>query len=614
MPLGPLASLRNRVFLASALVAVLALVFALRFVTDRATRSAEAELRRGLQEAADLVGRTYASRLESLATTARLVADLPILKAAVATGDPLTVEPVARDYASRVRVRLLAIANRDGRVLAVVGPQAEAGVDPAAVAQALLGHETTGFRSGRQGVLHVVTVPMAFRTQAPEVVGTLSLGLALDASLARELRGVTESEVAFAAEGRVLASSLEGAVAEAVRPVLTAGAGAEVTVGGNEYVALARPLAGETQGPLFVVLRSRTERLRFLEPLRTALVAAAAAAVLGAVLLSFMVSRTVTRPLAEITTAMREIARTGDFSRKVPPGSTYYDEDARVLGSAFNTLLDSVVRFQREAAQKERLSALGRLSTVIAHEVRNPLMIIKASLRGLRRSGVKPAEVEEAAVDIDHEVARLNRIVGDVLDFARPLRLDLQPTDLNAVCRDAAAASLAGERPEPGAAERADRSAEPDDPSGPRRPVVRLDLAFANGQLLTDPERLRTALVNVLGNAREAVAERLRASAPGRATPGEADIELSTFPAPDGGATIVVHDLGVGIAPADLPHVFEPYFTTKRSGTGLGLAIARNIVEALRGTITVRSSPGEGTSIRIELPLRSSPGSEGGSA
>src|SRR5262245_11336476 len=194
MPLGPLSSLRNRVFLASALVAVLSLVFALRFVTMRATRSAEEQLRRGLAEAADLVGRTYASRLESLATTARLVADLPVLKAAVDT-DPLTVEPVARDYASRVKVQLLALANREG-VLAVVGTQAAAGVDEAAVAEALLGHETTGFRRGRQGVLQVVTVPMAFRTQTPEVVGALSLGLALDTALARELRGVTESEVA----------------------------------------------------------------------------------------------------------------------------------------------------------------------------------------------------------------------------------------------------------------------------------------------------------------------------------------------------------------------------------------------------------------------------------
>jgi len=90
---GPLSSLRNRVFFASVLVAVASLAFALRYVTHRATRSAETELKRDVDDAAALVGRTYGSRLDALRTMARLVADLPVLKAAAATGDTPTVEP-----------------------------------------------------------------------------------------------------------------------------------------------------------------------------------------------------------------------------------------------------------------------------------------------------------------------------------------------------------------------------------------------------------------------------------------------------------------------------------------------------------------------------------------
>ena len=90
--------------------------------------------------------------------------------------------------------------------------------------------------------------------------------------------------------------------------------------------------------------------------------------------LSFAVARTIARPLAAITGVMREVAATGDLTRKIAlrQANRWDDEDARLLGTTFNTLTDSIARFQREMSQKERLTSLGRLSTVIAHEVRNP--------------------------------------------------------------------------------------------------------------------------------------------------------------------------------------------------------------------------------------------------
>jgi signal transduction histidine kinase len=106
-------------------------------------------------------------------------------------------------------------------------------------------------------------------------------------------------------------------------------------------------------------------------------------AVLAATVLSYGIARTVTRPLGIITATMRDMAATGDLTRRIPiPAAPQWeDEDARLLASTFNTMTDSIARFQREAAQRDRLSALGRLSTVVAHEIRNPLMIIKAALR-----------------------------------------------------------------------------------------------------------------------------------------------------------------------------------------------------------------------------------------
>ena len=333
-----------------------------------------------------------------------------------------------------------------------------------------------------------------------------------------------------------------------------------------------------------LVLRSRAEALRPLRTLRNALALAAALAVAVSLLLSWAVARTVTRPLAALTKQMKEIAATGDLGRRLEPGQRWDDEDARLLSGAFAALTESIARFQSEAALRERLSALGRLSTVIAHEVRNPLMIIKGSLRSLRQEGAKPGEVREAAADIDNEVRRLDRIVGDVLDFARPLRVDPAPADVAAIVRDAASAVLDG-----GAGVGVRFVLDP-----PPRPVA------------TDAERLRAVLVILLENARDAVTAR-RAAVP--SAPPE-PIEVGTRAGEDGGVVLWIEDRGGGVRAADLPHLFDPYFTTKRTGTGLGLAIARKIVEALGGTIRLDSREGEGVRAEIALPKAPPPARE----
>jgi two-component system sensor histidine kinase HydH len=324
-----------------------------------------------------------------------------------------------------------------------------------------------------------------------------------------------------------------------------------------------------------LILRSRTEHVRFLRTIHTELEVTAVVAVLLATLLSFGVARTITRPLAAITDVMRDVAATGDLTRKIVlrGGRRWDDEDARLMATTFNTLTDSIARFQREISQKERLTSLGRLSTVIAHEVRNPLMIIKASLHTLVQSGAHAAAIHEAVADINEEVARLNRIVNEVLDFARPIQFELAPTDVNALCRDSAAAS---EKGAPGAS-------------------IHLDLDPNLPMATTDGERLRIALVNMLVNARHAV----NGHGAGADIP---PVTLKTEASHDR-AAITISDRGAGIDVRDLPHVFDPYFTTKRGGTGLGLPIAKNIVEGLGGAITVSSVPGRGTDIRVEIPF-----------
>jgi signal transduction histidine kinase len=177
-------------------------------------------------------------------------------------------------------------------------------------------------------------------------------------------------------------------------------------------------------------------------------------------------------------------------------------------------------------------------------------------------------------------VTRLNRIVDDVLDFARPVRLEYAPADLGVLCRDVVAATL------------------------PRSDAPRCRLTVDPGlaPVTIDAERLRTALVNILANARDAALARSARNGEGFAAEPAYDIEMRASAPHAGRVAVEVEDRGTGIDPADLPHVFDPYFTTKRTGSGLGLAIAKNIVDAMGGVISAQSQAGEGTRIRIELP------------
>lgn len=555
--MSPFASLTNRIFLASTLLAVVSIGSAVYFVGTRLRAQAEDDLQRDLSEAASMVEQHRATLLDTFTRTAFLIADLPKFKAAIETGHPPTLDPIARDYQRQVGADLFRVHDARGRVLADLG-------------------------STDAGALQLVTVPVTIGLSPPEHLGLLTLGYVLDDERARSFKTSTGADIAFSVDGHVRASTfapehratLAGLIDQRVVP--------RVMIGDTEYTALVRPLPAPAMGfvpasdPVVIVLRSRSERMQTLSAIETGLALVAAVTVLLSIIVSYGVSRTITRPLARITDHMRQIAATGDLTGKLDLSGArgWQDEDARVLATTFNTLTDSIVRFQHEAAQRERLSSLGRMSTIIAHEIRNPLMIIKGALRQLTRQAVSRDDVRDAVNDINGEVERLNRVVNEVLDFARPIRFDRSSTDINALCRSAVSAVMAAETD----------------------PPVRADLDAAIPPLETDGERLRTVLINLLTNARQAVLAR-NGSEPHDGAP----VTIATTRLPDGRVAVSIADRGLGISAENLSRVFDPYFTTRRAGTGIGLPIAKNVVEGLGGTIAITSTPGSGTKIRIEL-------------
>lgn len=582
-------SLTNRIFVATAALAVMAMAVAVYRINVAVTAQAENELRRGLVEAATLLEEHRTMLFDHFSREARLVADLSNMKAAIDTGDPPTVLPIATGYQRQIGSDLFVVTDLRGRVLAETGRIRVPPTEPVVletIANAIAGREVVALWPHAGGVLQVVAVPSY---SGPGLIGTVTVGSSLDKAALARFKALTNSEIAFALGGEVRSSTLDPKFNDRLAALVGRTDFPNVELDDGVYAALSRPLTLTSSEPdtarvaaspiTALILRSRTERLRFLRIVHRELAVTAVLAVLAATLLSYGIARSITRPLGAITATMRDMASTGDLTRRMPETSNarWDDEDARLLATTFNTMTDSIARFQREASQKERLSSLGRLSTVVAHEIRNPLMIIKTALRSLKTPGVTPEDVKAAVSDIDEEVARLNRIVTEVLDFARPIKFDFSTVDVNALCADAAHATAS-------------------DDAGVR---LQLDLEEGLPAITTDGERLRIALVNILTNARHA------AGASGQQQP-RTETEPVLLRTRRGGAdrvAIEVRDHGTGIAPEDLPRVFDPYFTTRRTGTGLGLAISRNIVEGLGGVITVSSQKGQGTEVRIELPL-----------
>lgn len=228
---------------------------------------------------------------------------------------------------------------------------------------------------------------------------------------------------------------------------------------------------------------------------------------------------------------------------------------------------------QAEAHRSERLAALGQLSAGLAHEIRNPLGVIKASAETLMRKleSTNPVTAEVAGY-ISSEVNRLNSIVSRFLDFARPLKLDLQPQDVTPLLE---AAFKAVHDRWPDARVDVERRFEPDLPRVP-----------------LDAELCEKVFTNLILNAYEAMPQggKLRVSTCASRSNGRRGVEIE------------IQDTGPGIPAEVREQIFNPFFTTKKEGVGLGLSIVSKIVDDHRGWIRVTSGPDEGACFRLFFP------------
>lgn len=233
----------------------------------------------------------------------------------------------------------------------------------------------------------------------------------------------------------------------------------------------------------------------------------------------------------------------------------------------------------KQAVERERhLASLGRLAAGVAHEVRNPLSSLKGFAQFFRTK-FKPGSEEERYSDIMiEEVERLDRVVQELLDFARPVTPERAAVSTATMIEEALA--LVSED------------------AHFKRVSIESKLAADLPDVLVDPMQIRSALLNVLLNAMEAMGDGGTLTIATAAT-GEAD-GVPTV-------TISVTDTGVGMSEEEVAKLFEPFYTTKPRGTGLGLTVVSRVVEQNGGRVGVRSVQGEGTTFSLVLPVAGTP-------
>ena len=286
-----------------------------------------------------------------------------------------------------------------------------------------------------------------------------------------------------------------------------------------------------------------------------------------AIIVGILMSEVLVRPLRALTRGVRAIAA-GDFGQRVTVGG---GRELAQLAVGFNGMAEQLGKLQdleMELRRRDRLSALGQAAMVIAHEVRNPLGIIKTSTEVVRnRAKLGGAEGKMLGYVID-EVRRIETLMRDFLDFAQPRPLVRSSFPLRNVIERVAAIAA---------------------PELSRRGItLHIDDGSGGARISGDPDQLHQACLNLVLNAMDAMPS-------GGAIHASLAVNSDTV-------SLTIRDEGPGVPDAIRQEVFNPFFTTKAKGTGLGLAKVQSVAEAHGGTIACECAPGHGAAFTLALP------------
>jgi two-component system sensor histidine kinase HydH len=224
---------------------------------------------------------------------------------------------------------------------------------------------------------------------------------------------------------------------------------------------------------------------------------------------------------------------------------------------------------ENEVARNRHLNSIGSLAAGVAHEIRNPLSSIKGFAVYFKEKLSDNKEDEQTADVMIAETERLNRVISQLIEFARPLELKKEKVKFVELVQHTIKLTAADAQK--------------------NKISVEMDATADLPEVEVDPDKIKQVLLNIFLNSLAALKK-------------GGKLKIDILPGTDN-LTVIISDNGAGIEKMDLPKIYDPYFTSKPAGTGLGLAVVQKIIEAHGGRIDVESVAGEGTKVFLYFPL-----------
>jgi signal transduction histidine kinase len=535
----------------------------LRNAVDTTTRTMEDEVGASFQAYQSL----WEARAQLLASVSLTLSQMSDVRSAFGTQDPATIRDTASELWNKLSIKhaFFLVTDAPGKVIASVGvmPVAEQDVQAAA---ARFPEQASGFLV-RGGHLYQTVFTPVYLENVPQNV--LVAGYGVDSLVAKQLKADTGgSEFLFVANGQPVASSLAPEAARLVASRLPARPTVDpVSAGGIQYAARPTPLldiAGKPIGDLWILrsFATASERLAALRRNIILLWLLAVAATLG---LTYVLARRIVEPLKELDRAAAEVSRQ-NYDHRVKVVSQ--DELGR-LARTFNAMCTSIQQARQELIRQERISTIGRLSSSIVHDLRNPLAAVYGGAEMLVDAELPRPQVKRLAANIYRASRRIQELLQDLLNVSRGSARGAELCKLREVAAAGCESLLAS--------------------ADAQRVEVQIRISDEI-ELPMERNRMERVFSNLVGNALEMMPEGGR-------------IQISA--AAEGGFVVAdVRDTGPGIAPEIRDSLFEPFVSAgKKNGLGLGLALSRQTVLDHGGDLWAESEPGHGACFRLRLPV-----------